>query len=52
MPGIVPLTIGATFSLNRHFEARAQITFVNLLSRGTRGPGDAYTLGGVLSVRP
>ena len=50
--GIVPLTIGATFSLNRHFDARAQITFVNLLSRGTRGPGDAYTLGAVLSVRP
>jgi len=50
--GVVPLTLGTTFAFGRHFDARAQVTFANLQARGTVGPGDFYTLGFALSVRP
>lgn len=50
--GIVPLTLGATFSLGHHFDLRPQVTFVNLLATGRAGPGDDYYAGLFVSVRP
>jgi len=50
--GDVPLTLGATYTFGRHFDVRTQLTFANLRASGQAGPGDVYTLGFVLSVRP
>jgi Caspase domain len=50
--GVVPVVLGATYALGRHWDARAQFTFANVLPHGTFGPGDQYAVGFYLSLRP
>jgi len=50
--GVVPVVLGATYALGRHWDARAQFTFANVLPHGVFGPGDQYTVGFYLSLRP
>ncbi len=50
--GVVPLIFGATYALGRHWDGRAQFTFANVLPHGTLSPGNLFTVGFYLSLRP
>jgi hypothetical protein len=50
--GVVPLTFGASYALGRHWDARAQFTLENIYPHGFVSPGNLFTVGFFLSLRP
>jgi hypothetical protein len=50
--GTVPLTLGASVALGRHWDGRVHFTFENVVPDRFFGPGDRWTVAFFASLRP
>ena len=50
-PGPIPVIVGATWTPAHYFDARAQLSFENVLGRASAPLGDHLTLGFYVSFR-
>jgi hypothetical protein len=48
----IPIEVGASYAFARHFDARVQVTFADILARFMAGPADHLTIGFYASFRP